>query len=246
MIIMSIIEDTNIKEEDITEAEDEDACTTPPLLPIRPTPTSLFQPFLPRPQPGHKSLAFSIDNILRPTFGGCQMTQPPRPLFSSPFFHSSFMALMAAAAAATTPHPMGPSPMASPLSTSSSTASTPVPTAAAVVKREVEKLKPVDLSSASSKKLSKSPNNDNNNITVSDEELPNGIKRDEDCPPGMVRGPNGQLWPAWVFCTRYSDRPSSGEYTNNPFDAMLFSLLLHLRSGMFIPSTENSQQYQLN
>eukprot|EP00095_Tigriopus_kingsejongensis_P006131 maker-scaffold98_size375582-snap-gene-2.36 protein:Tk06131 transcript:maker-scaffold98_size375582-snap-gene-2.36-mRNA-1 annotation:"homeobox protein engrailed-2b-like" len=31
-----------------------------------------------------------------------------------------------------------------------------------------------------------------------------------DLPPGMVRGPNGQLWPAWVFCTRYSDRPSSG------------------------------------
>ena len=35
-------------------------------------------------------------------------------------------------------------------------------------------------------------------------------KVDPDCPPGMVRGPNGQLWPAWVFCTRYSDRPSSG------------------------------------
>ena len=35
---------------------------------------------------------------------------------------------------------------------------------------------------------------------------------DEDLPPGMVRGPNGQLWPAWVFCTRYSDRPSSGKY----------------------------------
>ena len=35
-------------------------------------------------------------------------------------------------------------------------------------------------------------------------------KTDGDCPPGMVRGPNGQLWPAWVFCTRYSDRPSSG------------------------------------
>merc|ERR1712088_1076489 len=32
----------------------------------------------------------------------------------------------------------------------------------------------------------------------------------EELPPGMVRGPNGQLWPAWVFCTRYSDRPSSG------------------------------------
>ena len=36
--------------------------------------------------------------------------------------------------------------------------------------------------------------------------------KDGDCPPGMVRGPNGQLWPAWVFCTRYSDRPSSGKY----------------------------------
>ena len=35
--------------------------------------------------------------------------------------------------------------------------------------------------------------------------------KDEDLPPGMVRGPNGQLWPAWVFCTRYSDRPSSGK-----------------------------------
>ena len=33
----------------------------------------------------------------------------------------------------------------------------------------------------------------------------------EGVPPGMVRGPNGQLWPAWVFCTRYSDRPSSGK-----------------------------------
>jgi hypothetical protein len=23
-----------------------------------------------------------------------------------------------------------------------------------------------------------------------------------------------QLWPAWVYCTRYSDRPSSGECDN--------------------------------
>ena len=47
--------------------------------------------------------------------------------------------------------------------------------------------------------LSKSSNNNNNN------------EEDGDVPPGMVRGPNGQLWPAWVFCTRYSDRPSSGK-----------------------------------
>ena len=38
-------------------------------------------------------------------------------------------------------------------------------------------------------------------------------EKDGECPPGMVRGPNGQLWPAWVFCTRYSDRPSSGRFT---------------------------------
>merc|ERR1711997_106464 len=33
---------------------------------------------------------------------------------------------------------------------------------------------------------------------------------ESDCPPGMVKGPNGKLIPAWVFCTRYSDRPSAG------------------------------------
>ena len=41
-------------------------------------------------------------------------------------------------------------------------------------------------------------------------ETPPGVTKDADCPPGMVRGPNGKLVPAWVFCTRYSDRPSSG------------------------------------
>lgn len=32
-------------------------------------------------------------------------------------------------------------------------------------------------------------------------------------PPPTSPGPNqqGLLWPAWVYCTRYSDRPSSGE-----------------------------------
>lgn len=48
--------------------------------------------------------------------------------------------------------------------------------------------------------LSKSSSSDENE----------GQGKDDDVPPGMVRGPNGQLWPAWVFCTRYSDRPSSG------------------------------------
>ncbi|XP_035215425.1 homeobox protein engrailed-1-B-like isoform X2 [Stegodyphus dumicola] len=28
--------------------------------------------------------------------------------------------------------------------------------------------------------------------------------------PGTPGGPAGLMWPAWIFCTRYSDRPSSG------------------------------------
>ena len=38
------------------------------------------------------------------------------------------------------------------------------------------------------------------------------------CPPsppsGMLRGANGALLPAWIFATRYSDRPSSGRARN--------------------------------
>ena len=176
---------------------------SPPPLPIRPTPTSLFQPFLPRPQP-EKPLPFSIDNILRPTFG--------RNLWAaSPFLSSSFMAAAAFAAAAAqaaqaTPQTSLATPLSPTLSTASSNSSTPTP-----IKKEEKPPRggavpggedPVDLTAK---------NNNNNDTKSENNELPSGLKRDEDCPPGMVRGPNGQLWPAWVFCTRYSDRPSSGE-----------------------------------
>lgn len=29
---------------------------------------------------------------------------------------------------------------------------------------------------------------------------------------GYTKDDNGKMWPAWIFCTRYSDRPSSGEF----------------------------------
>merc|ERR1719189_1573115 len=98
---------------------------SPPLLPIRPTPTSFFQPFLPRPPNSSsqdnnnviKPLAFSIDNILRPTFGG-QGSGPEslQSFFSSPFLQSSaFMAAAAFAAAASAVA----STQATPLSTNS-------------------------------------------------------------------------------------------------------------------------------
>ena len=74
-------------------------------------------------------------------------------------------------------------------------------------------------------------------------------KKPEDCPPGMVRAANGQLVPAWVFCTRYSDRPSSGESHNKFFLAnwrlgyngdakelvLRFSKTITNRSGDFNP-----------
>lgn len=38
----------------------------------------------------------------------------------------------------------------------------------------------------------------------------------------MIKDDNGQMWPAWVFCTRYSDRPSSGEYRRLIFENLFF------------------------
>jgi hypothetical protein len=41
-----------------------------------------------------------------------------------------------------------------------------------------------------------------------------------------AKGP--QLWPAWVYCTRYSDRPSSGEFFLLQSDYTIFkSISLH-------------------
>ena len=206
------------------EEEDSSDVSSPPLLPIRPTPTSFFQPFLPRPLHNSsqennnviKPLAFSIDNILRPNFGG-QGSGPEslQSFFSSPFLQSSaFMAAAAFAAAASavastqaTPLStnsistmpslsMQATPLSPTLSTTSSTSSSTT-AAPSLVKKEA---KPVDLSKSNLERK------------IDDNDLPSGIRKDEDCPPGMVRGPNGQLWPAWVFCTRYSDRPSSGEF----------------------------------
>ena len=129
-----IVMNPKVKEE---EMDDE----SPPPLPIRPTPTSLFQPFLPRPQPD-KPLPFSIDNILRPTFG--------RNLWAaSPFLSSSFMAAAAFAAAAaqaaqaTPPQTSVATPLSPTLSTASSNSSTPTP-----IKREEKhhpREDPVDL-----------------------------------------------------------------------------------------------------
>ncbi|KAL1132629.1 hypothetical protein AAG570_010581 [Ranatra chinensis] len=40
-----------------------------------------------------------------------------------------------------------------------------------------------------------------------DDEFPDAAKID----PPIPDDPASQMWPAWVYCTRYSDRPSSGQ-----------------------------------
>ena len=159
--------------------------TRPPLI---------FQPFLPLPGAVHRSLPFSIDNILKPTFGH---TTARTFLHNSAFL--SFAAASAAASAAAAASVNNSDRQRSPSSSSSSNGS--------LVKSELKSPpssplnnnnQPVDLSSKNP--TSNSASNDNKNEGGED-----------GCPPGMVRGPNGQLWPAWVFCTRYSDRPSSGK-----------------------------------
>merc|ERR1712045_651522 len=158
--------------------------TRPPLI---------FQPFLPLPGAVHRSLPFSIDNILKPTFGN---NTPAARTFLHNSAFLSFAAASAAAAASNSERQRSPS------SSSSSNGS--------LVKSELKSPpssplnnnnQPVDLSSKNVSATSKTSSNGDNKGEGNSED---GV------PPGMVRGPNGQLWPAWVFCTRYSDRPSSG------------------------------------
>lgn len=93
----------------------------------------------PRPMPQGHSLNFSIDNILRPDFGGLKQTRTSQLGYKSSSLDS--------------------------------------------------KCAPIDLSKESSSDVAGSspPSKDNS---------------------------QPMLWPAWVYCTRYSDRPSSGKSTD--------------------------------
>ena len=214
----------------------------------------LFQPFLPfvagrgsdlsSPNgiPISRPLPFSIDNILKPTFGGKEaaaaaVAAAGSRLFS-PFLgmglatsilHQQQQNLLAVQAAlnrsSTTkentfssspalspPQAFSPPSMVSPMTSPSKKTpkqlnkikQEPPPPASSPEKGTLPKeaieaaKKKTTTTSSEPVDLSKNANNNN----------------DGDVPPGMVRGPNGQLWPAWVFCTRYSDRPSSGKQNN--------------------------------
>ncbi len=195
--------------------------SSPPSLPPTSTVATaaaaqlLFQPFLPSPSPSSPSsasalsprslqqhevvnkpqrpLPFSIDNIPKPTFGQRLLLH-------------SLAAASAVAAAAHQQQLQQQQQQQQQLREQQQRLK-----AAEALKRERKRSE-----GAASPKL---PNNSSGQPVdlSSKQQQPSspGAKSDDkdggDVPPGMVRGPNGQLWPAWVFCTRYSDRPSSGE-----------------------------------
>ena len=174
--------------------------SSPPSLP---SPPLLFQPFLPSNKNAAKSpLPFSIDNILKPTFGhSLQLLQT--------------VAVAAAAAAQRqqqrerqSHHSFFPGEKTADLTSNpGQTVPSSIGTTA-TNGTNINNNRPVDLSRSKPTVPEAAPEKKPDS---SSSPLPLKKEDDSDCPPGMVRGPNGQLWPAWVFCTRYSDRPSSGE-----------------------------------
>ena len=177
--------------------------TPPPPPSLGVPPPLLFQPFLPTAAAGpnrnaaaaeRSALPFSIDNILKPSFGQrLRLLQSMAAAAAArERLHSAFQPRVIKS------EPPGAGVPASPPSPSESVASS--------LNSNLNNNRPVDLSPPKT-----SPGGEKRPPSSPSSSLPKNEK-DPDCPPGMVRGPNGQLWPAWVFCTRYSDRPSSGEY----------------------------------
>lgn len=166
--------------------------------------------------PYQRVLPFSIDNILRPAFGNQKRLFSPTSGFplspnspsessspSNPFVNSSLSNLRNIVAASQI-QSQSNSLMGIKKEPSSSPSS-----AASNVNNNTIVNQPVDLSSKNSSSGSCNTTGSSSSSSNSDDNKDG--KKDDDVPPGMVKGPNGQLWPAWVFCTRYSDRPSSGK-----------------------------------
>lgn len=215
---------------------------SPMASPTIPTPQMLFQPFLPagggivpganmvHPHPGlvglpgSTTLPFSIDNILKPTFGHRLS------------FIQSVASLAAAQQVAAVQQQAAQQQQQKHTlqklsevtmnlkketdflgsSTSGSPVSSPRRPSSTSVSNNNNNNQPVDLSSSQLLKNGggggdSSGEEEDASSTFAKDAAGQKPEKDGECPPGMVRGPNGQLWPAWVFCTRYSDRPSSGK-----------------------------------
>ncbi|XP_050529975.1 homeobox protein engrailed-1-B-like isoform X2 [Daktulosphaira vitifoliae] len=137
-----------------------------------------------RPTPSHASverpLKFSIDNILRPEFGGARNTiAEPAPSPSPP--HQRLLHQPQ--------HPRQPDRTGAAEKSRRSSSSSASSTSTAGVSESPSS--PIDLSRS--------------DLTTADTSV-TGLPPDRETSAA-------QPWPAWVYCTRYSDRPSSGPRT---------------------------------
>lgn len=121
----------------------------------------------------NQNLKFSIDNILKPEFGGPPAVKAARRISES------------GATGAPPKIPVQSSRKLAVSQAAESSRSPPPPSNTA------EKCSPIDLSKESSAPPPTIPPSSNDTSKTSD---------------------NSKMWPAWVYCTRYSDRPSSGKH----------------------------------
>lgn len=89
-----------------------------------------------------------------------------------------------------------------------------------------------DVSATVSTSSSSSVSNENASVTKAHQSnsMDSGMESSDDTKSetGSSKDENGSQWPAWIYCTRYSDRPSSGEQCtlNDSFFLLLFFSIL--------------------
>lgn len=139
-----------------------------------------------------ESLKFSIDNILKADFGRRRITDPINKLrkISNTIRHSSFAM--------------------SPTSTTSNSSSSSPPVLRSPPPQESPRklFSPVDLTGS----CATSTKAESERSTPAAAAATGVSGESRTVKESAVKGGNGtpMVWPAWVYCTRYSDRPSSG------------------------------------
>lgn len=165
------------------------------------------------------NLKFSIDNILKADFGRRRITDPINKLRVK---HSANSSTKQKLPPSHFNAGFGPSNPLSPSSSSLSTSSSPIlasPPPPSVASASSGMFSPMDLTNASPSPvhqlLPKQPTLTSSNNSSRQQ---NGTGSDSvnkkpttGNTPATSEAGGPMVWPAWVYCTRYSDRPSSGE-----------------------------------
>lgn len=154
-----------------------------------------------RPQPVSRVLPFSVENILKPEFGRVQ------PQSTSGESHSAEMKPAVLSAKEAIKRPAASAlPIQPPSNKKVKTVAGPTtpPTSAAVTKIKPD---PADGRSSSCTDFSDAGSN-----SSKDTEHQSNSNGPTELPTDPTKMTDPSKWPAWIFCTRYSDRPSSGKH----------------------------------